>query len=87
MDANQIKDFMANRLRVGDFMLNGSETSDMGDLQALVDAAVAAERERWREIVEQLIACHDEPTCPAVALAREWLQRPNAEVSGPLWRK
>lgn len=77
MDANQIKDFMANRLRVGDFMLNGSETLDMGDLQALVDAAVAAERERWREIVEQLIACHDEPTCPAVALAREWLQRPN----------
>ncbi len=27
----------------------------------------------WREIVEQLIACHDEPTCPAVAVAKEWL--------------
>jgi hypothetical protein len=45
-------------------------------------AAVAAERERWRGIVEQLIACHDEPTCPAVALAREWLEGPNYELTG-----
>ena len=47
-----------------------------------LDAAVAAERERWRELVEQLIACHDEPSCPAVALAREWLGRPNAAITG-----
>lgn len=26
-----------------------------------------------RELIEQLAACHDEPDCPAVALAREWL--------------
>lgn len=38
--------------------------------QAALDAAVAAERSEWAEIVTQLIACHDEPDCPAVALAR-----------------
>lgn len=32
----------------------------------------------WREIAEQLCACHDEPTCPAVAVAREWLADPKA---------
>lgn len=32
----------------------------------------------WREIAEQLCACHDEPTCPAVAVAREWLADPEA---------
>lgn len=26
-----------------------------------------------REIIEQLVACHDEPSCPAVTMALEWL--------------
>lgn len=26
------------------------------------------------EVVDQLIACHDEPTCPAVAVGKELLQ-------------
>ena len=42
------------------------------------DASISGQRvdtlsPGWREIVEQLIACHDEPTCPAVAVAKEWL--------------
>lgn len=42
------------------------------------DASISGQRvdtlpAGWREIVEQLIACHDEPTCPAVAVAKEWL--------------
>ncbi len=41
--------------------------------RAIVAAEMAKEREWWREIAEQLIACHDEPTCPAVRLARERL--------------
>ena len=32
----------------------------------------------WREIAEQLCSCHDEPTCPAVAVASEWLADPKA---------
>ena len=40
---------------------------------AAVDSAMAAECERWRELVEQLIACHEEPSCPAVEMARELL--------------
>lgn len=51
------------------------------------NAAVLAERGWWREIAEQLIACHDEPTCPAVCLARERLDaaaiRSGAEASHP----
>lgn len=45
-------------------------------------AEVAAERERLRELVEQLCACHDEPTCPAVTLAREWLAGSHVDASG-----
>ncbi len=40
---------------------------------AEVARAVAAERERWHELVRQLVACHDEPTCPAVDLAMNML--------------
>lgn len=43
------------------------------DMRAYGKAVRAEEREWWREIAEQLIACHDEPTCPAVRLARERL--------------
>lgn len=50
---------------------------------AALEASVTAERERWREIVEQLCACHDEPECPAVRLAREWLQGPNIAGKRP----
>lgn len=32
-----------------------------------------AENAKAREIIDQLCACHDEPECPAVAVAREWL--------------
>ena len=39
------------------------------------EACAAAEREWWREMAEQLIACHDEPTCPAVTLVREQLEK------------
>ena len=42
-------------------------------VRAYGDAVRAEEREWWREIAEQLIACHDEPTCPAVRLAQERL--------------
>lgn len=40
----------------------------------VIALAEAAERERWREIVNQLIACHEEPTCPAIAVARDMLR-------------
>ncbi len=64
--------------------------------QAALDAALRAEASAWgsiaanlghrielgREIVEQLLACHDEPTCPALKVAREWLAGPNAELTG-----
>lgn len=39
---------------------------------ACTSAAVALEREWWREITAQLIACHDE-TCPAVMLVKDRL--------------
>ena len=42
-------------------------------LRAYGEAMRAEEQNWWREIAEQLIACHDEPTCPAVTLARERL--------------
>lgn len=32
-----------------------------------------AENAKAGEIIDQLCACHDEPECPAVAVAREWL--------------
>lgn len=34
---------------------------------------VMDEVDQWREICGQLVACHEEPTCPAVALAIEML--------------
>lgn len=34
------------------------------------------------EIVDQLIACHDEPDCPAVAVARDLLHRAGSKPSG-----
>lgn len=46
---------------------------------------VAAERERWRELVGQLVACHEEPTCPAVEWAKDMLagrEGPNAVLTG-----
>ena len=42
----------------------------------------AAQRE-VREVVEQLIACHDEAACPAVAVAREWLAAQPASLAAP----
>ena len=56
-------------------LLNGRRPSAWSEdqVRAIVAAEVAEEREWWREIAEQLIACHDEPTCPAVRLARERL--------------
>ncbi len=42
----------------------------------------AAQRE-VREVVEQLIACHDEADCPAVAVAREWLAAQPASLAAP----
>lgn len=43
------------------------------DIDALVSLAPAETAAGAREIIEQLIACHDEPTCPAIAVAEEWL--------------
>lgn len=53
-----------------------------------VALAVAAERERWHELVEQLVACHGEATCPALDWARdmmaEWVnQQPPATGKEP----
>ena len=45
MTDDQIKAFMSDRWRVGDFMDRGQEPCSLRDLRALVDAAVAAERE------------------------------------------
>jgi hypothetical protein len=42
---------------------------------ATADALLIAAAPELLEIVEQLIACHDEPTCPAVAVARELVGR------------
>jgi len=44
-------------------------------VRAYGEACAAAEREWWREMAEQLIACHEEPTCPAVTLVRERLEK------------
>lgn len=52
-----------------------------------VDAALAAQPAAapavpagWRECLEQLVACHDEPTCPAVSWANELLAAAPAQA-------
>lgn len=41
--------------------------------RAVLDAAGIEPGEGWRELVEQLIACHEDRSCPAVDWARAML--------------
>jgi hypothetical protein len=61
-------------------------TVNATDLKAVLDATrllaesqahnakLEAQVERLREALEQLIACHDEPSCPALDVARAALK-------------
>ena len=54
---------------------HGRKYCTLADALAYGAARAAEEREWWREMAEQLIACHEEPTCPAVTLVRERLEK------------
>lgn len=45
-------------------------------------AQLDAELQEARELIEQLVACHEEPTCPAVALATQWLNDHQRAATG-----
>lgn len=64
MTDDHIKAFMRDRWKVGDFMDRGQEPCSMRDLRALVEAAVAAERERWIAICKERAADPDPPHKP-----------------------
>ena len=64
---------------VVDIARNGIDEVIRLKAQAKADDALIRD---MMEMLEQLIACHDEPTCPAIAVAQECITAARARLEG-----